>query len=381
MRLLLSSAPDSLFRPGWFPEAASLVALGALVPLVAGRGALWAWIWAAAFAGAAFWLLARLFRRIQASASAVNAPIPAEPSREGASLADAVVPLWRRHASSVQEQTEEAITNLTHRFANMQKDLLEAVGHSSHEGQIHLQGVIAATRSDLSTLVAALREAQAQRADLLAKMGELSGFTEQLRQMSEEVTAIANQTNLLALNAAIEAAHAQEHGKGFAVVADEVRKLSDRSGTAGLQITEKIQWMDESLGHILQAVHDFDARDTELTARAEGTIREVVASFDAASGRMAASMSSLEAVNGQVQHDISEAIVSLQFQDRVGQIMMSLIRDMDKFEKANGQVLNGPQIADWLAELERTYTTSEQQRSHQGHAPATPQAGSEITFF
>ena len=364
---------------------AVLAGLGCLGPLVASGGSGAGWAWAGLVAVAAVWAWKRGGTPAPAS---LDGPVPAPaeasvsaPPVSPAPLAAAVVPVWNRQVQTVHDQTEEAITALTARFAGMQQLLREAVGVTEQEAEANLQGVIAANQRQLAQLVTSLEEAQAQRVALLEKVSDLANFTEQLQAMSAEVTDIAFQTNLLALNAAIEAAHAREHGKGFAVVADEVRKLSERSGRAGQQITEKIQWMDDSLRTTLQAVHEFDARDAELIRNTEFTLQEVVASFDIASRQLADSASRLQGANGQVQQEIAGTLVSLQFQDRTGQILRNVLRDMAKYEaQAGDHPATEAGITAWLRELERTYTTAEEKQSHQGGAAAST-SDDEITFF
>jgi methyl-accepting chemotaxis protein len=85
-------------------------------------------------------------------------------------------------------------------------------------------------------------------------INELNNYSQQIRQIIDTITSIANQTILLALNAAIEAARAGEHGKGFSVVAEEVRKLAEQSNQGAQEITHLIENVSQKTAQVVDAM-------------------------------------------------------------------------------------------------------------------------------
>ncbi|MDD3705171.1 MAG: methyl-accepting chemotaxis protein [Clostridiaceae bacterium] len=94
-----------------------------------------------------------------------------------------------------------------------------------------------------------MKESVSSAENLGISINDLSKRADEIGNITEVITGIANQTNMLAFNAAIEAARAGEVGKGFAVVADEVRKLAEGSTKAALQISEIIAEIQSGIGN------------------------------------------------------------------------------------------------------------------------------------
>ncbi|MGE0304760.1 MAG: methyl-accepting chemotaxis protein [Acidimicrobiia bacterium] len=85
-------------------------------------------------------------------------------------------------------------------------------------------------------------------------MVSLDKRSQEISEVVDVISEIAEQTNLLALNATIEAARAGEAGKGFAVVADEVKQLANETARATETIAQMVQQIQGDTGGAVQAI-------------------------------------------------------------------------------------------------------------------------------
>lgn len=310
-------------------------------------------------------------------------------------LIQAVLPVWQRQTDLAKSQVDQSITELTARFSTLYDRLQNAVAASRStasgaHGEAGITGVIDFAASALGQLVKTLRHAIGQRDELLAEIIELSKITAELSTMGAEVAAIASQTNLLALNAAIEAARAGEYGRGFAVVADEVRTLSSRSGETGSRIGKRIEQANGALHKTLERTTAYAHEDNRRMGESEAAISEVLAKFQASGASIVNSTQQLERESAQVQADIAEVLVSLQFQDRVSQMLGHVIADIEKLTQFaaqqkidlnRGAAIDAIDAQQWLSELNKTYTTLEQTAAHLNNSSNQTPRSSDVTFF
>lgn len=115
------------------------------------------------------------------------------------------------------------------------------------------------------------------------RVDSLARASEQIGDIVQTISDIANQTNLLALNATIEAARAGEAGRGFAVVASEVKELSNQTAQATKDISLRINSLQEEVEAILAAmqasstaVKDGRVACNEATEKVRATASEIL---------------------------------------------------------------------------------------------------------
>jgi methyl-accepting chemotaxis protein len=308
-------------------------------------------------------------------------------------LCGQVLPIWNRQIETARSQTETSLVDLATCFGDIHQRLDTALGlyrSSTGSGEEDVMAMLEKGQGDLSAMLSSLRAGLQAKQEMLDRIREVARFSDELKAMAGSVSALANQTNLVALNAAIEAAWAGEAGRGFAVIADEVRKLSTLSGDTGKQITSRVESVTLAIHGAVEIAERYADQDARAMRDSEQLIEGVLNVFRGAVEHLTQAATQFQHEGQAVQETVSGVIVSLQFQDRVSQILNQTKDDMARLGSvleenrergARGEPPAPIDVADWLDQLSSTYTTLEQVDNHQGTQSNAPGNATEITFF
>jgi hypothetical protein len=109
----------------------------------------------------------------------------------------------------------------------------------------------------------------------------------------------------------------------------------------------------------------------------------ILGRFSTAADALGTSSQILQRESTGIRGEVTDVLVSLQFQDRVSQMLVHIQNDLEKLGQQVSASSGGNAAFDvegWLNQLANTYTMVEQHAVHAGGQDARPQE-SEITFF
>lgn len=293
-----------------------------------------------------------------------------------------VLPVWHQHVVTARTQVDDAVANLVTNFSSIAEEFEAAgfKGMSGPAGPDTSTDLLALCERDLHQVIAAMNEITRNKGSMAASLQELSQATEDLRAMAQGVAQIAAQTNLLAINAAIEAAHAGDSGRGFAVVAKEIRNLSQMSAQTATQITERIARVNTVMSDTSTVVARTATEERNAIDRSSGVVSEVLTHMRTLSGESHAMRERGNVIRGNVEG----LLVSLQFQDRVSQMIGVLEQEMVRLHDQVGSGEPPPAAEQWLDDLQRRYTMHEQRHNHTPasvSAPVSAPPAGQVLFF
>lgn len=373
-----------------FVHVVALGAGGALATLLVGGASWMAWLLALLLLVVSVVVAKQQAQRLQDAHRSVERYLAGQTD-----FGAQVVPVWQNHIEASRQQMETAVGALSDRFGTI-VDKLDVTLRTATQATDSVEGngsglvaVFGKSEHDLRGLIELQQAAMKNMESMLVKVQGLDRFIVELQDMAADVARIAQQTNLLALNAAIEAARAGELGRGFAVVAKEFRMLSNQSGDTGRKIAEKVGIISAAIVDTCAVVRDSVASEDRSVGTVHSTIDRVMTDLRGVTDAFQRSSDLLQSESVSIQAEINQALVQLQFQDRVSQIMTQVNKNLDRLPQAlqdNQQLYSASRVLQplnpeaLLQALQETYVMADQHVIHQGGQVAQ-KATTDISFF
>lgn len=303
----------------------------------------------------------------QAAAAPTLSPVPSAPVDGQASLAALlreVLPVWQGNVQLARAQTQSAIDGLTARFVGIHERLSGALDPARHGANGEILQTVQHAAEQLGSIASALEGMLASRQLLVTKFDSLMAANDEIRRLAQQNEQLAGQTGVTDL------------------LSDEQswQELAERSAENSRQIAARAKSARQQIMAAIGANGDAAASTDGVAENSRAVIDQIIADFRHSAMKLTTTVEALEDEGREVDREVCDILVHLQFQDRISQILDHVQQDILRLRSAaiEAQALPSPQ--QWLAELEKTYTTQEQRQIHagqQGH-PVPP---SQVDFF
>ena len=292
-----------------------------------------------------------------------------------------IIDSWHQQTHVASELIQNNIEGLIGPFHQMTSQIRGECSSSLslYQGNRHDSSITRSlddARAELNKVIDAFQGGIQHKNTLQSTISDLAQYMDEMKKMASAVQTLASQTNLLALNAAIEAARAGEAGRGFAVVADEVRTLSAKSGDTGRDIGQKIEAITKAIQATIDAAQKLVVSDEANLKLLHASVEQVTSNLGDEINVLHDSGQRLHQMSCEIENNISDIVVSLQFQDRVNQILHHIETDMDDVAHHVDNNLTTFDEKDWQRQFEKRFTTEEEIKGKVNKTTT-----SDVTFF
>jgi len=249
-----------------------------------------------------------------------------------------IIPVLINQLKAVIEQTDDAAMNLSSSFMGINtraKEQVEQVaslfGDLSPNRNTAEDNVLIMMKDVTSELLSnfiQISDLIVRNQDATAKIIDEASI---IREIVKKTDNIAENSKVLAINAAIEAARAGSHGEGFAVVAREFRKLSENSESANREISSIIDKVGQETQSLFQETESGVTQCKNLTDTAEKQLNQTIEKINSTLENAKNKLIELNSHAEQLTKEISNIVVSIQFQDITRQRIEHVIEPLQEF--------------------------------------------------
>ncbi len=320
-------------------------------------------------------------------------------SFRGLPAARAVLPVLRAQLGEMSRQVEQSVVAVCSSFNNIASrsrravaQTAELLGGNREEHDATVERSIETSRMAIAGLLEELERSARVSTLVVTRMEQVEKAVSAVESMLAEVEKIAFSNKLLALNAKIEAVHVGKLGSGFEIVADEISRQARRSDELAESIGNCIQEMREGARAGAGELRAFVAEDRDKLARSKADAETALNLLWSLHQRSRDSLVMMTRENAQLADEIASAVVGLQFQDRVSQLVAHVVEALEQVEQNLGaparsrQLLSGqmPEADHSLLAQVRSSYTMESERAVMAQTlqePVRAAEGSDVELF
>lgn len=304
--------------------------------------------------------------------SAAPAEGPARSMPEAALSADGqlagllrdVLPVWRGNVQLARAQTQSAIDSLSARFVGIHERLGQALDPARQGASGEILQTVEHAAEQLGSVAVALEGMLAQRQALASRFDAVMSGNDEIRRLAQQNEQLAGQTGVTDLLSSEQS----------------WQELAERSAENSRQIAARAKNTRQQILAAIGASAE-DPAGGEIVENTRAVIDRVIADFRQSAMKLSTTVEQLQDEGREVDREVSDILVQLQFQDRISQILDHVQLDIVRLrEAADADAASLPTSQQWLADLEKTYTTQEQRQVHAGQQGGqTP--SSQVDFF
>ncbi|MDC8444878.1 MAG: methyl-accepting chemotaxis protein [Nitrosomonas sp.] len=170
-------------------------------------------------------------------------------------------------------QQSQKIKEATMTMVGMAEAINNVSDTARESTQIAGQSLEAAEKGGIAVrqAITGMEEIRAHIQDTAKRVKRLGESAQEISEIVELVSDIAEQTNVLALNAALQASAAGEAGRGFTIIAQDVQRLAERSAEASKQISRLIKMIQNDTYDAIVAMERSTLGVAQGTQRSHAT--------------------------------------------------------------------------------------------------------------
>lgn len=268
------------------------------------------------------------------------------------------------------DQIEIAVVDVCSRFQSMVEraragvtsasELLE--GDSSGRSNESIGALIEEAQQTIEILLRHSQHSAKVSQGAIERIERVQTATDEITKSLAQLDDITIGNRLLAVNARIQAVYAGDRAAGFGGVANEIAVQAKRSA----EIVDLIRTVSGELRKVAQsAVTDLQimaAEDQKALEQSKQEVDRVLEDFRRMNGHTRQFVEKMTRENASVVDEISSAVRSLQFQDRINQRIGHVIRELDCLRDALASHTHDVQVDSQMIidRLSNVYTMHEE---------------------